>query len=315
MRPLSIGITLFFFTVLSWHPLHHGGSFLHTNNQENLRDALSSDDDFTRMATGVLHETGPATTSLKIAPTAAISGTYSATDEKSQVPKYLYHITTMHAWRNIQQDGELKPYSDGTISGIFTVELDNFYRNWVSEEHMRPKTEDGPSYYRQNETPFIGLLEYEYGRMIYRDERREFIDMSQKPKNIDSFDYQMRLTDNGLIVLAIAIDPLHDRLGVRDNRYNLVTKFFSLKKYLGSLKPISQLTQQEHQAGILEYIIYNSVSLDRVAIISSVQANQFPSWRNHGVREWHGRNVYPSGARLFEQFFPRSAIAALEAKK
>ena len=54
---------------------------------------------------------------------------------KHKVPRFIYHMTNKENYKKIMESGELRTSQDALFGeGVFTMELDNFFRHWRKDK-------------------------------------------------------------------------------------------------------------------------------------------------------------------------------------
>ena len=173
-------------------------------------------------------------------------------------PEYLYHVTTLRAWRQIQKKGYLEPHFDtwdGTLKGIFTLEKRNLYQDWTMRDGFPFKA-------RFKKSAVEKLADYVFAKL--RSERMERFVNSV----LTVFGKPLQERD-ALVTLRIRSDPSQDEIFVRDNLF-LMKVPFDAAGFRKSLKPLPEASREKYEKGVLEYILTNRISVDRISLLVSI---------------------------------------------
>jgi len=110
----------------------------------------------------------------------------------------------------------------------------------------------------------------------------------------------------GAVVLRIQVDPQADQIDVRDNRFLFQdSRRRHWEEFWETKKPLASMTKQEAHSGMMEFLIKNNVSVERITALESVPLRLLPESPRAMKRSFP-----PS--RIFELFFgsdqvPRSS--------
>ncbi|MBI3288287.1 MAG: hypothetical protein HYZ74_02075 [Elusimicrobia bacterium] len=187
----------------------------------------------------------------------------------------LYHVTSAATWDRIQREGALTPYvdrKDPRVRGVFTLERENADRNWTA-----PRTVYDSRRQPGTTTAIEQLMRY----MVYRLENDHGFRGYK-----DGIGKGLVPSPRGLVTLEIQVVP-EEPLLIRDNRHVIGPKR-SANGFRASLKSYSELSEDERNNGMLEYILTRPVPVQRLRRSAFIPLSDIPSSnarRQFGPRE------------------------------